>query len=206
MLSAKNKLPRHSISIELTEENWDLLDRIPTILREENCLDTADTEKVTNWRDPEELKVSKRWSLPEFELKDFCFCRKRLTSLLVNHYHWATRRSKRYVDRSCSIPLKQVILIFITNFSQVCVHRRWGLLGSRKHWIQVSCCNYRFCVSNHLNVMVLGSYTYEIAPVFILMEETVMKYVLDRIGFSNGDGLFCPGGSISNMFGLTSAR
>lgn len=57
MLSANNKLPRHSISIELTEEDWELLDRIPKILREENSLDTNESEKVVDWREPEVLKV-----------------------------------------------------------------------------------------------------------------------------------------------------
>lgn len=58
MLSAKNKLPRQSISIELTDENWDILERIPKILKEENCLETDESEKVIDWREPEVLKVS----------------------------------------------------------------------------------------------------------------------------------------------------
>lgn len=57
MLSPNNKLPRHSISIELTDEDWDLLDRIPKMLREESCLDTDESQKVVDWREPEVLKV-----------------------------------------------------------------------------------------------------------------------------------------------------
>lgn len=59
MLSARNKLPRQSISIELTGENWELLDKIPQILQEENCLETSESEKVIDWREPEVLKVCK---------------------------------------------------------------------------------------------------------------------------------------------------
>lgn len=38
------------------------------------------------------------------------------------------------------------------------------------------------------------------------MEKSVIDFVLGLIGFSNGDGIFCPGGSISNMYALISAR
>lgn len=57
MLNPNKHLPRHSISIELTDENWELLERIPQILKEENCLDTDESEKVVDWREPEVLKV-----------------------------------------------------------------------------------------------------------------------------------------------------
>lgn len=36
-------------------------------------------------------------------------------------------------------------------------------------------------------------YTYEIAPVFVLMEEVVLKKLRELIGWENGDGIFCPG-------------
>uniref|UniRef100_A0A8C0N3S5 Uncharacterized protein n=1 Tax=Canis lupus familiaris TaxID=9615 RepID=A0A8C0N3S5_CANLF len=45
-----------------------------------------------------------------------------------------------------------------------------------------------------------GRYTYEIAPVFVLMEEEVLKKLRALVGWSSGDGVFCPGGSISNMY------
>ncbi|GCB78655.1 hypothetical protein scyTo_0019441, partial [Scyliorhinus torazame] len=38
-----------------------------------------------------------------------------------------------------------------------------------------------------------SQYTYEIAPVFVLMEEVVLKKLRALIGWQCGDGIFCPG-------------
>uniref|UniRef100_A0A8C0TIZ4 Cysteine sulfinic acid decarboxylase n=1 Tax=Canis lupus familiaris TaxID=9615 RepID=A0A8C0TIZ4_CANLF len=51
-----------------------------------------------------------------------------------------------------------------------------------------------------------SQYTYEIAPVFVLMEEEVLKKLRALVGWSSGDGVFCPGGSISNMYAVNLAR
>ncbi|EDV20921.1 uncharacterized protein TRIADDRAFT_60611 [Trichoplax adhaerens] len=48
--------------------------------------------------------------------------------------------------------------------------------------------------------------TYEIAPVFLLMEDAVLKRMRKLIGFHDGDGVFAPGGSLSNMFAISLAR
>ncbi|NXX48196.1 CSAD decarboxylase, partial [Tricholaema leucomelas] len=49
-------------------------------------------------------------------------------------------------------------------------------------------------------------YTYEVAPVFVLMEEVVLAKLRELVGWSRGDGIFAPGGSISNMFAINLAR
>lgn len=49
-------------------------------------------------------------------------------------------------------------------------------------------------------------YTYEVSPVFTLMEETVLAEMRSIIGWSDGDGIFCPGGSISNGYAISCAR
>lgn len=49
-------------------------------------------------------------------------------------------------------------------------------------------------------------YTYEVAPVFTLMEETVLKEMRRIVGFADGDGLFAPGGSMANGYGVSCAR
>lgn len=36
-------------------------------------------------------------------------------------------------------------------------------------------------------------YTYEIAPVFVLMEEVVLSKLRELVGWNSGDGIFCPG-------------
>ena len=49
-------------------------------------------------------------------------------------------------------------------------------------------------------------FTYEIAPVFIMMEHEVLLKMRDVIGWSEGDSILAPGGSISNMYALIIAR
>lgn len=54
-----------------------------------------------------------------------------------------------------------------------------------------------------------SQYTYEVAPVFTLMERQVIEKTLELIGYPSmpdGDGILCPGGSISNMYGMVLAR
>ncbi|XP_028928791.1 cysteine sulfinic acid decarboxylase [Ornithorhynchus anatinus] len=52
-----------------------------------------------------------------------------------------------------------------------------------------------------------SQYTYEVAPVFVLMEEAVLQKLRALVGWTNpGGGVFCPGGSISNMYALNLAR
>ncbi|XP_069735055.1 cysteine sulfinic acid decarboxylase [Phaenicophaeus curvirostris] len=48
--------------------------------------------------------------------------------------------------------------------------------------------------------------TYEIAPVFVLMEEALLAKLREMVGWSSGDGIFAPGGSFSNMFAINVAR
>uniref|UniRef100_A0A8C2Z8J3 Cysteine sulfinic acid decarboxylase n=1 Tax=Cyclopterus lumpus TaxID=8103 RepID=A0A8C2Z8J3_CYCLU len=49
-------------------------------------------------------------------------------------------------------------------------------------------------------------YTYEVAPVFVLMEAEVLRGLRQLVGWTEGDGLFCPGGSASNMYAMNIAR
>lgn len=51
-------------------------------------------------------------------------------------------------------------------------------------------------------------YTYEVAPVFTLLEQSILCEMRRFIGYHNGegDGLFCPGGSMANTYALHCAR
>ncbi|KAM6456851.1 glutamate decarboxylase 1-like isoform 1-T1 [Liasis olivaceus] len=51
-------------------------------------------------------------------------------------------------------------------------------------------------------------FTYEIAPVFIIMEEILLKKMQEIIGWEEreSDGIFSPGGSISNLYSVLVAR
>ncbi|KAL8561919.1 hypothetical protein ACOMHN_046709 [Nucella lapillus] len=51
-----------------------------------------------------------------------------------------------------------------------------------------------------------SAYTFEVAPVLTLMEKEVVEQMLKLIGFPHGDGVFCPGGSMSNMNAINVAR
>ncbi|XP_015110026.1 cysteine sulfinic acid decarboxylase [Diachasma alloeum] len=61
-------------------------------------------------------------------------------------------------------------------------------------------------ISESLNT---SQYTYEVAPVFMLLEREVLDKALSLVNYSafpNADGILCPGGSISNMYGMILAR
>lgn len=49
-------------------------------------------------------------------------------------------------------------------------------------------------------------FTYEIAPVFILMETVVLTKMRKIIGWEGGDSILAPGGSISNLYAFLAAR
>ncbi|XP_065839426.1 glutamate decarboxylase 1-like isoform X2 [Oscarella lobularis] len=58
-------------------------------------------------------------------------------------------------------------------------------------------------LSSTVNV---SMYTYEMGSVFVLMEQEVLKKMRSLIGFEKGDGIFAPGGSMSNIYGMNLAR
>ncbi|ELW47931.1 Glutamate decarboxylase-like protein 1 [Tupaia chinensis] len=49
-------------------------------------------------------------------------------------------------------------------------------------------------------------YTYEVSPVFLLVEEAILKKMIEFVGWKEGDGIFNPGGSVSNMYAIHLAR
>uniref|UniRef100_A0A8C8XTU9 Glutamate decarboxylase 1 n=1 Tax=Panthera leo TaxID=9689 RepID=A0A8C8XTU9_PANLE len=53
-----------------------------------------------------------------------------------------------------------------------------------------------------------NTFTYEIAPVFTIMETILLKKMYGIIGWgeTEADGIFAPGGSISNLYGILVAR
>ncbi|XP_028038924.1 acidic amino acid decarboxylase GADL1 isoform X2 [Bombyx mandarina] len=51
-----------------------------------------------------------------------------------------------------------------------------------------------------------SQYTFEVAPVFTLIELKVLNHILNLFGIPNGDGIFSPGGSVSMLYALVAAR
>lgn len=48
--------------------------------------------------------------------------------------------------------------------------------------------------------------TYEMAPVFTMMERAALRRMADLVGFTEFDGVFGPGGSLNNLFAMQLAR
>ena len=49
-------------------------------------------------------------------------------------------------------------------------------------------------------------FTYEVAPVFTLMEFELFEHMRKRIGWDAIDATMCPGGSFANIMGLHMSR
>nr|CAH0113551.1 unnamed protein product [Daphnia galeata] len=49
-------------------------------------------------------------------------------------------------------------------------------------------------------------HTYEVAPFFMMVEYTVLAHLRSFFGWKDGDGIFAPGGSMANMYGMVLAR
>lgn len=67
-------------------------------------------------------------------------------------------------------------------------------------------CSVKYKWSHWDNLFVICSFTYEVAPVFVLMETEVLRGLRQLVGWTEGDGIFCPGGSTSNMYAMNLAR
>lgn len=49
-------------------------------------------------------------------------------------------------------------------------------------------------------------YTFEVAPVYLMIEKLMLEKMREKIGWTQGDGIFCPGGSLCNFYGMNLAR
>ena len=49
-------------------------------------------------------------------------------------------------------------------------------------------------------------FTYEVAPVFNLMEECILTLMRKCCGWTTGDGVLAPGGALSNLYAVLAAR
>ncbi|XP_025978335.2 cysteine sulfinic acid decarboxylase isoform X1 [Dromaius novaehollandiae] len=128
---------------------------------------TDATEKVCDWKEPQELQ-----ELLDLELRSHGEPRQRVLE--------RCRDVIRYSVKTCHPRF------FNQLFSGLDHHALVGRM-----------------ITEALNT---SQYTYEIAPVFVLMEEVVLAKLRELVGWSSGDGIFCPGGSISNMFAMNVAR
>lgn len=56
------------------------------------------------------------------------------------------------------------------------------------------------------DVLNASQYTYEVAPVFTLMEDVLVQKMCKMVGWDGGDGIFAPGGSICNLYAVNLGR
>nr|XP_009858609.1 cysteine sulfinic acid decarboxylase isoform X1 [Ciona intestinalis] len=56
------------------------------------------------------------------------------------------------------------------------------------------------------DVINANGHTFEIAPMFLMTEVAVLEHMLKFVGYTNGEGTFCPGGSYSNFLSMNMAR
>ncbi|KAM6154010.1 cysteine sulfinic acid decarboxylase isoform 1-T1 [Erethizon dorsatum] len=147
-------------------EAW-LRDVFEIIVDEAIRKGTRASEKVCEWKEPEELK-----RLLDLELQSHGEAQEQILERCraVIHYSVKTGHPR----------------FFNQLFSGLDPHALAGRI-----------------ITESLNT---SQYTYEIAPVFVLMEEEVLKKLRALVGWSSGDGVFCPGGSISNMYAMNLAR
>ncbi|XP_071516657.1 cysteine sulfinic acid decarboxylase-like [Panulirus ornatus] len=57
-----------------------------------------------------------------------------------------------------------------------------------------------------LEALNTNQHTFEVAPVFILVEQFIIARLVSLFGWQEGDGLFSPGGTMSNTYGMMLAR
>ncbi|XP_033619543.1 cysteine sulfinic acid decarboxylase isoform X3 [Fukomys damarensis] len=150
----------------MAAEAW-LRDVFEIIVEEAIQKGTRASEKVCEWKEPEELK-----QLLDLELQSHGEAQEKILERCraVIHYSVKTGHPR----------------FFNQLFSGLDPHALAGRI-----------------ITESLNT---SQYTYEIAPVFVLMEEEVLKKLRALVGWSSGDGVFCPGGSISNMYAMNLAR
>uniref|UniRef100_A0A2R8VK32 Cysteine sulfinic acid decarboxylase n=1 Tax=Mus musculus TaxID=10090 RepID=A0A2R8VK32_MOUSE len=128
---------------------------------------TSASEKVCEWKEPEELK-----QLLDLELQSQGESREQILERCRTVIHYSVKTGHpRFFNQL---------------FSGLDPHALAGRI-----------------ITESLNT---SQYTYEIAPVFVLMEEEVLKKLRALVGWNSGDGVFCPGGSISNMYAMNLAR
>jgi len=142
---------------------------------------------------------------------------KRVVEILLDHITIQNDRSTKIVDFHTPEQLKEVIDFTIPedpiNLDQLLVDCKDTLkyqvkTGHPRFFNQLSCgLDITSLAGEWLTAAAnTNMFTYEIAPVFILMEHECLKKMREIIGFENGDSILAPGGSVSNMYALMIAR
>ncbi|KAJ7399244.1 Acidic amino acid decarboxylase GADL1 [Pitangus sulphuratus] len=177
----------------------------------EEVIQKADdvTEKVCEWQAPETLK-----QILDLEMRDTGECHQKLLQLCRDVIQYSVKTSRNVISNGVilySIGRQDNVYKALFTFQgtegvNICL-----LLAYTSHprffnqlyaGIDYYSLAARF-ITEALNPSV---YTYEVSPVFLLVEEAVIKKMIEFIGWEEGDGIFNPGGSVSNMYAMNLAR
>ncbi|KOX79713.1 Glutamate decarboxylase 1 [Melipona quadrifasciata] len=177
-----------------TEATTELLKRLLEILDEENALDRTGSKPVLEFVYPEDLQIIVCiLSVLNLHLKryyeKFNLQRKLLPIELTDE-----PASKEEIETVIRQTIRYSVKTFSPHFHNQLYAGidEYGLAGS---WLT--------------DVLNTSQYTYEVAPVFTMMEQQVIEQSLKLVGYPplpEGDGILCPGGSLSNMYGMVMAR
>ncbi|CAB1326238.1 unnamed protein product [Coregonus sp. 'balchen'] len=136
--------------------------------------------------------------------KDFsCIYSKELVSVLLSYVCKSFRRSSKVLDFHHPHQLREGLEGFSLdlpdqpeNLEQLLVDCRDTL----KYGVKTGHPRFFNQLSSGLDVIV--------SPVFILMEEVLLRKMQEIVGWSEeeGDGVFCPGGTMSNLYSVLLAR
>ena len=76
----------------------------------------------------------------------------------------------------------------------ILTHTEPAMLSPVFHCTSASSTLTPLCVSMHpLSAALAYRYTFEVAPVFTMMEQVVLDKLQSVVGYEDGDGIFCPG-------------
>ncbi|CAK8678895.1 cysteine sulfinic acid decarboxylase-like isoform X3 [Clavelina lepadiformis] len=66
--------------------------------------------------------------------------------------------------------------------------------------------SYGLAANIVLDALNVNGHTFEVAPVLTMTELAVLKHMQKFVGYEDGEGVFCPGGTYSNMLAFNVAR
>ncbi|POI36196.1 hypothetical protein CIB84_000050 [Bambusicola thoracicus] len=115
-----------------------------------------------------------------------------------------SKAGEKFVEEACKIIMEEIIQKADDVTEKVC---EWQAPETLKKILDLE---MRDTGESHQKLLQLCQdvikYTYEVSPVFLLVEEAVIKKMIEFIGWEEGDGIFNPGGSVSNMYAMNLAR
>ncbi|GAV07077.1 hypothetical protein RvY_16959 [Ramazzottius varieornatus] len=142
-----------------------------------------------------------------------------LVTLLLNYVEMENDRSTRVLEFRHPKQLEQIVDIDVPDEEEPANLYQLILDCQQALQYQVRSGHPRFFnqISTGLDIVSLAGefltattnsnmFTYEVSPVFVLIEKAVLSKMRELIGWPTGDGIFAPGGSLSTLYAVHLAR